>query len=355
MLKKLMVFVVLMAACMPAAEAYKVQTYTPVQTLPPYYGYGPVMNPMMMPHQGRHFGRHRRILPVSPIVAPRTTRTIVPPLLPSTGTAAYLPSQTNVRRTTTLVPSETRIPTIAPLQPVQSDSTVFQPETEQNSVPSAASTSSAENYPKITALENTIFNKTYENQDIYSRLKRLEKKLFRRTFDSMALSDRMDNILNNVDPAIVYNINRRELAKIENKILGRSFEGETIDERITRLEKEMLGAMQGGNIKQRYEVVKSASRHYNAFPAYTAGGTPQNNYTMYNNYRKPRRNILSFIFDMMSTGFGAGAMTGYTPPVFSPFDNFQDASGIQDYYMGNRGGYYNNRNMGNGSTVRILD
>ena len=58
---------------------------------------------------------------------------------------------------------------------------------------------------------------------------------------------------------------------------------------------------------------------------------------------------------MMSTGFGAGAMTGYTPPVFSPFDNFQDASGIQDYYMGNRGGYYNNRNMGNGSTVRILD
>ena len=352
MLKKLIVFCVLIIAGVPAS-AYKVQTYTPVQTLPPYYGYGPVMNPMMMPYTRKHFRRPRRIVPVSPVVCPQLTRTIVPPLLPSAGAASYLPSQTNIQRTTTIHPTETRIPSIAPLQPAQNESTVFQPETEQNSI--AASYSSAENYPKITALENTIFHKTYENQDIYARLKRLEKKLFRRTFDNMALSDRMDNILNNVDPAIVYNINQKELAKIENKILGRSFEYESIDERITRLEKEMLGAMQGGNIKQRYEVVKSAARHYNAFPAYTAGGTPQNNYTMYNNYRKPRRNILSFIFDMMSTGFGAGAMTGYTPPVFSPFDNFQDASGIQDYYMGNRGGYYNNRNMGNGSTVKILD
>lgn len=346
MLKKLIVLSVLITASVPA-NAYKVQTFSPAETLSPY-GYN--INPVFAPPIQRKFHRHpqRVITPITPIY--QANRTVLPPLLPYGSAPSYTNSQTKIQRTT--LPTQTVIPTIAPLQTPQSqDTTVFQPDTE----PTIAQNTQSENYPKITSLENTIFKKTYETQDIYTRLKRLEKKLFRRTFDNLALSDRMDNILNNVDPAIVYNINTKELAKIETKILGRSFEGETVDERIIRLEKEMLGAMQGGNIKQRYEVVKSASRHYNAFPTYAASGTPQNNYTMYNNYKKPRRNILGFLFDMMATGFGAGAMTGYTPPVFSPFDNFQDGSGIQDYYMGNRGGYYNNRNMGNGSTVRILD
>ena len=339
MFKKITLFFILISAPLPSL-AYQIRTYSPVQTIAPYYG--PVVNPSMMRHNRRFLRRPARIVPVSPITRTPIARTVVPPLLPPS--AAYLPSVTTSPQKTVITP---RTQTIAPLEPVKDD-TVFEAETPQ------ITTNNAENYPKITALENTIFRKTYEKQDIYTRLKRLEKKLFRRTFDNMALSDRMENILDNVDPAVVYDINQRDLAKIETKILGRSFEGESTDERITRLEKEMLGAMQGGNLKQRYETVKSAARHYNAFPAYTAS-TPQNNYTMYNNYRKPRRNILSFLFDMMSTGFGAGQMTGYTPPVFSPYDNFQDSSGIQDYYMGNRGGYYNNRNMGNGSTVRILD
>ena len=344
MLKKLIIFSVIMIFSLPA-KAYKIQTYTPVQPYPYAYGvppYGRAVPPFI---PGRKFKNLKRKM-----FSPYRNYSAIPPLMPAYGTTNYYPSQTTINRTTSMLNPETRIPTIAPLQPVKEKENAVQTQTEKSAAQSPPATGS---YPKISSLENTIFNRTYENQDIYDRLKRLEKKVFRRTFENMTLADRMDNILNNVDPAIVYNINQKELAKIENKILGRSFEYENIDERITRLEKEMLGAMQSGNIKQRYDVVKSAARHYNAYPVYTA--QQQQNYNTYNNYKKPRRNILGFFFDMLSTGFGAGQMTGYTPPVFMPYDNFQDASGIQDYYMGNRGGHYLNRNMGSGSTVKILD
>lgn len=235
---------------------------------------------------------------------------------------------------------------ISPLQPVQTlkPLEVAQPIDTQN-MPEQYET-----YPKITELEGILFRKTYENQNIYNRLNRIENKVFRRTFPNLALADRMDNIMNNVDPGIAYNINPNDLGKIESKILGRTYAGEDIDSRITRLEKEMLGAMQAGNLKQRYEVVRSASRHYNTFPM-------QQQKTVYTPYynNMPRRNFLGTLFDFVAGGFGAGQITGYTPSLYDQFNNYANGSGVEDYYMGNRGGYYTNRNMGNGSTVRILD
>ena len=66
-------------------------------------------------------------------------------------------------------------------------------------------------------------------------------------------------------------------------------------------------------------------------------------------------NLLGAIFG----DFSPGTMTGFTPPIYdqySPYAGFTNPGmGQQNYYMGNHGGYYNNRNIGSGSTVRILD
>ena len=79
------------------------------------------------------------------------------------------------------------------------------------------------------------------------------------------------------------------------------------------------------------------------------------------------QNILGSIFGNINSG----AMTGYTPPIYDPYNPYSQtypynafdsypsfmnpSTGQQDYYMSNRRGYLNNRNIGSQSSVRILD
>lgn len=224
-----------------------------------------------------------------------------------------------------------------------------------------------ENYPKITQIEFNLFKKTYEKENIYNRLSRIEKRIFRRNFDSMPLATRVDNILANIDPGVMYNISTRELARLETKVLGRTYPNDDTDSRITRLEKEMLGAMQGGNLSERFDTVKTAAKHYNSFPEIVQS---QNVYPQYNNispYYTPKsswsgsrvnrgvsgmlQNLLGVIFG----NFGSGSLTGFTPPIYDPYNPYINGVGSQDYYMGTHGGHMLNRNLGNHSTVRILD
>ena len=238
-----------------------------------------------------------------------------------------------------------------------------------------------ENYPKITELELNIFKKSYEKENIYSRLTRLENKVFKRNFSGMPLASRVDNLLENIDAGIIYGISSKDLAKLESKVLGRTYFNDDTESRITRLEKEMLGAMQGGNLKERYKTIKTASKHYNSYPeivqnqviypqSSTYGYNPYMGYTpsmsrQYNSYgtRGILRNMASRLFG----GFGPGSLTGFTPPIYdtyspySPYSSYMGRYGMgqgmghRKYYMGNRGGYLRDRSFGNGASIRILD
>ena len=110
-----------------------------------------------------------------------------------------------------------------------------------------------ENYPKINTLEINLFKRTFERENIYKRLTRLENRLFKEAYPNMPLASRVENILANVDAGVMYNIPIKELAKLEIKVLGRTYQNDDTESRITRLEKEMLGAMQGGNLTERYK------------------------------------------------------------------------------------------------------
>jgi len=137
-----------------------------------------------------------------------------------------------------------------------------------------------ENYPKITQLETYMFKRTYERENIYKRLSRLEYKIFNTEFPNMPLASRVENILTNVDSGIMFNISEKELAKIEFKTFGRNFPNDDTESRITRLEKEILGAMQGGNLRERFDTIQTASKHYNTYPEIIQ---TQNAYQAYHN------------------------------------------------------------------------
>lgn len=254
-----------------------------------------------------------------------------------------------------------KVTTFQPLQPAQP----AQPATGFGDLSNAQG--AYESYPKITQIENILFNKGYDRENIYNRLGRIETRMFRRQFQNMPLASRMDNILSNIDEGQMYGIASNDLSKMESKLFGQTFAGEDTNSRVTRLEKEMLGAMQNGNLKQRYEVVKSASRHYNAFPQQTA----RNSAFTPNNYYNPsqRQSIVTRLLDTIAGGFNLGAMngmssmgsmTGYTPPIYDQYSQYGqqypgNGAGMQDYYMGNNGGRYNNRNIGSGAGIRILN
>lgn len=241
-----------------------------------------------------------------------------------------------------------------------------------------------ESYPKITILEENIFGKNYETENIYSRLSRLEKKLFNKNFENISLANRVDNLLSNIDTGVMYGIKSNDIAKIESKIIGRTYPNDDTESRITRLEKEMLGAMQDGNLKERFEVVKKASKHYNSFPEIVQSQIPYqpqtyrysgyspsynfstgwgNNYSSWN--RNPSYGVANILNNMarrvMGSGIGRnninGTLTGYTPPIYDYYNPYalQPGLGQQDYAWNNRGWRLKNRNTGSGTTVRILD
>lgn len=235
-----------------------------------------------------------------------------------------------------------------------------------------------ENYPKITQLEINMFKRTYERENIYKRLSRIEQKIFNQEFKNMPLASRVDNILSNIDAGIMHNISERELARTETKVLGRTYPNDDTESRITRLEKEMLGAMQGGNLPERFNTVKTASRHYNSYPelAQSQGiyQTYSGPYTNHSTGYSTKHGLSGFIQNVMGMIFGGmntGIMTGCTPPIYDPYNPYAQTMpyspmggyspfmnqgvGQQDYFMGNRGGYINNRNIGSQSSVRILD
>lgn len=230
-----------------------------------------------------------------------------------------------------------------------------------------------ENYPKVTQIEYALFNRSYEKQNIYNRLSRIERKLFKKTFTRLPLASRLDNITNNMDMGIMYNISSRELSKLEKKVLGRTYEDEDTESRITRMEKEMLGAMQGGNLNKRFETIKTASKHYNSYPEivqsqtiypqqYASSSTmpyyPPNGY--WNNTTRRSSGFGGMLQNLLGTvfnnGYGTGTITGYTPPIYDPYNRFINPGlGIRNEYRGNTRSFIDNRNYGHGATVRILD
>ena len=129
-------------------------------------------------------------------------------------------------------------------------------------------------YPKINFAEKKLFGHTFAKEDITHRLSRLEKRLFKTDYPYMSLAERTDNISSQVGLDQYAGISQNELAKMEQRIFMKIYPKDDVQMRITRLEKEIFGAMQAGDLDERFDVLRSATKYYNAFPPKLANQIP---------------------------------------------------------------------------------
>lgn len=187
---------------------------------------------------------------------------------------------------------------------------------------------------ELDKIEMTLFGKSFSAQNTSKRLARIEQKLFAQNYSTASDDQRIDNIISNFNQMNKYpNISSGTLTKIERQVLNQTFEQNGAKRRIERLEEQMFGAVQSGDLTARYDAVKMAAQNYK-----------NRNLADTDNYFNPKANLRRGL----SFGFGNGRMTGFTPNL-NPFNNNTTScddfdSGYYNPAMYNRNSYSNNYN-----------
>ncbi len=242
------------------------------------------------------------------------------------------------------------------------------------------------NYPNITKIEQSLFGHTYENQSISARLSRIEKSLFSKTFQDASAMQRIDNIISNYNQINKYpNISQNALSKLEKQVFNQNFSQNNAQRRIERLEEQLLGAVQSGDMDARFETLKIAAKAYKNqqkdefFPnsgsgwqglgnsmrgGTLTGFTPSispfsNNTNRFNNYNRFNNNS-NVLSQQTHTNYSNPYMRAYENPYSSytsPTSNYYTTGG----YGTNQGirtnhGYYDGfSDFSSGTGVTILD
>lgn len=155
-------------------------------------------------------------------------------------------------------------------------------------------------YSNISKIEQSLYGRTFADENIAARLSRLERSLFNRTYQNSSNLQRIDNIIMNYNQINQYpNISKNGLSKIEAKVLGQTYSLNSPKRRIERLEEQIFGAEQSGNLETRYEALKTATKNYGANNFYP---TPS----------KMKQRLGSNLYNPFWNG---GTITGLTPPI----------------------------------------
>ena len=197
----------------------------------------------------------------------------------------------------------------------------------------------------LAKAEYYIFGATYEKQCIGIRLNRLEKKLFNTTYPRKSENDRINNILANYNS---YNPEIIGLSKLEKKVFARTFENDTTENRIARLEEQVIGTIQDGNLNERFNKLSDIVPRYNR----TQYLNPAPYCALPTSFS--RQGLARAFSNFFMPNTYSGYPTGWTPQIVSPY--------VPSYapphnrgFANNRGwndaGIYRNGNVG----VHILD
>lgn len=188
------------------------------------------------------------------------------------------------------------------------------------------------NYNKITQAEQSILGETYENQHIDVRLNRLERTVFNRTYPKMSYEQRMNNIIvnyknNNISADKELS---KKLNKMEKKVFKSTFERDFPENRISRLEEEIFGTIQSGDLNSRIAMLSKAVPHYSGGYSYSI---PDDPYFSLPPASGGIRSLAGSFTDFMNRQF-VGMPTGFSPQVYSPYVN-----GYHGYYGNPYNGY----------------
>lgn len=210
-------------------------------------------------------------------------------------------------------------------------------------------------YPKIDKIERSLYGSNFPTQDIMVRLSRIETSIFSTTYPDSPLVQRVDNIIANYNQINDYQmISKNILSKMETKILHQNYSKNDVQNRIERLEQQIFGAVQSGDIPTRYETLKTAVNNYNRNQdTQTYSQIPLDTLSQGSVNPRRRNGILANLGSMLLGG--GGVMTGFSPsidPLSTGYNNgysgFNNYSGNNNYYSN---GYNNNRYNNNYSSL----
>lgn len=149
----------------------------------------------------------------------------------------------------------------------------------------------------------------------------------------------------------------RDIARLEKKIFNRTYENNTVEQRISRLERHMFGALQSGDLQNRLTKLHKANSNMKK--------TFFNNYND-NYYRQPI--VAGSGWRSMLHSFGSGIMggvpTGITPQMDPAYMDYFEAErnamklnddGDYGDIETNHGRYKYNTQRGSSTGVTLLD
>ncbi len=207
---------------------------------------------------------------------------------------------------------------------------------------------------RLLEIEKNVLGKDYQKQDLNLRLNRLEKKLFKETYQKMNANERIDNLYAS------YNNQRQsvtsaEVSMLEKSVWGRSYGNESLETRVSKLEEEILGAIQNGDLSKRISILKQAlsvSAQAQPYGTCYGGYVPEYDPNIVNDFHD---GAFSRFKNNLGLIFGGGCPTGWSPQLgqMNQFDFMND--GDFDGYVGNTGYSYKNTKRGTGTGIRILD
>ena len=156
--------------------------------------------------------------------------------------------------------------------------------------------------------------------------------------------------------------NIKGLSKIENQVFFQSYEYDTPIKRIERLEQKIFGACQNGELEDRVNLLKNASKSYKSFNRNYMQDEYRDN--LYSQYRPPiftgtmgsswRNNAWSN-FKNQFVGMPTGLTPAMDPAYMDYFEADRMGSGEQFDIQTNRSYYKSNRHRGAGMGVTLLD
>ena len=191
---------------------------------------------------------------------------------------------------------------------------------------------------------NNYYNQ-YPNNYYYNQPPIIYRTIFRKSSEQNCEQNVSNNILG--------------ISKLEKQVFQETFEGDSPQVRIERLEQKIFGAVQNGDLQERFYVLQSAVKTYKTF-----NQSPQ--YAQNYSYRPPVftgssgsswRNTL---WGNIKNQF-AGMPTGFTPAMDPAYMDWFEAErammgdGESVDYRTNHGFYRSNVNRGSGVGVTILD
>ncbi len=98
-----------------------------------------------------------------------------------------------------------------------------------------------------------------------------------------------------------------ELSYLEHSRYGRSFEYEALSERLSRLETDVFGMAQAGDVETRIYNLSKMSKNSRSVVNYPEYASPENK----------KRNVIRNLLNNVSSVFESGVITGFTPSMSS--------------------------------------